>query len=96
MSTASKVAEHKAKHPELYCKHPRCLWRTGGGLCPRHTLSRSIPAETLPAETQETSCQQSQEAAEQRSREVITQPAICRCWACNLMSLTYDTDGNLD
>jgi hypothetical protein len=44
MSTASKVAEHKAKHPELYCKHPRCLWRTGGGLCPRH-----IPAETQEA-----------------------------------------------
>ena len=30
MSTASKVAQHKEDHPELYCLAPRCLWRTGG------------------------------------------------------------------
>jgi hypothetical protein len=36
MSTASKVAAHKEAHPELYCPHMRCLWRTGGPLCPRH------------------------------------------------------------
>lgn len=34
---AAKVAEHKRKHPELYCS--RCLWRTGGGDCPRHAKS---------------------------------------------------------
>lgn len=33
-SVAAKVREHKEKHPELYC--PKCLWRTGGGPCPRH------------------------------------------------------------
>jgi hypothetical protein len=36
MSTASKVAQHKAKHPELYCLAPRCLWRTDERYCPRH------------------------------------------------------------
>ena len=36
MTTQSKVAAHKAKHPELYCPRPRCLWHTLGGLCPRH------------------------------------------------------------
>ena len=37
--TASKVAEHKRRHPEYYCPVPRCLWRTGGGRCPRHQLA---------------------------------------------------------
>ena len=36
MRTAAKVAAHKEAHPELYCPEPRCLWRTGGGRCPRH------------------------------------------------------------
>jgi hypothetical protein len=36
MSTASKVAERKERHPELYCPKDRCLWHTGGGYCPRH------------------------------------------------------------
>lgn len=36
MSTASKVAQAKLDHPEDFCPHPRCLWRTSGGFCPRH------------------------------------------------------------
>ena len=36
MNTAAKVAEQKRQHPERYCPEPRCLWRTGGGWCPRH------------------------------------------------------------
>jgi hypothetical protein len=36
MSTAAKVALQKEKRPEMYCPVPRCLWRTGGGFCPRH------------------------------------------------------------
>lgn len=36
MSTASKTADRKAAHPELYCPHTRCLWNTGGALCHRH------------------------------------------------------------
>ena len=36
MSTASKVAAGKAARPDLYCPTDRCLWRTGGGHCPRH------------------------------------------------------------
>lgn len=53
MSTASKVAANKLKHPELYCPHPRCLWRTGGGRCPRHqvgTIARLDPAAGWPTE----------------------------------------------
>lgn len=36
MSTAAKVARHKQNNPALYCPTGRCLWRTGGGPCPRH------------------------------------------------------------
>lgn len=38
MSTAQKVAEHKAKHPKWYCPAANCLWRTRGNYtpCPRH------------------------------------------------------------
>lgn len=36
MSTASKVAQAKIDHPEDFCPHPRCLWRTFGGRCIRH------------------------------------------------------------
>ncbi len=36
MSTAAKVAQAKEKRPEQFCPVPRCLWRTGGGYCPRH------------------------------------------------------------
>ena len=35
-STAKKVREAKERHPELYCPEKDCLWRTGGGYCPRH------------------------------------------------------------
>jgi hypothetical protein len=35
-STAAKVRQAKEAHPELYCPNARCLWRTGGGHCPRH------------------------------------------------------------
>ena len=31
---AAKVAAHKKAHPDLYCS--KCLWKTGGGNCPRH------------------------------------------------------------
>lgn len=31
-----RVALDKAAHPERYCPVAKCLWRTGGGLCPRH------------------------------------------------------------
>jgi hypothetical protein len=30
------VAANKEEHPELYCPGRKCLWRTGGGYCPRH------------------------------------------------------------
>lgn len=36
MSIQAKVARDKELHPERYCPARRCLWRTGGGACPRH------------------------------------------------------------
>ena len=33
-STAMKVRQDKEKNPHLFCKN--CLWKTGGGQCPRH------------------------------------------------------------
>ncbi len=35
-STQVKVAQRKAQHPEEFCPASKCLWRTGGGYCPRH------------------------------------------------------------
>lgn len=44
MNTAAKVAKHKAEHPEMYCPHKRCLWRTGDGShCPRHKEKVDAP-----------------------------------------------------
>lgn len=36
MTIQAKVALDKERHPERYCPHKRCLWRTDGGYCPRH------------------------------------------------------------
>lgn len=52
MNTAARVALDKQKHPERFCKEPRCLWRVvkldhatqtfsprpdcPNGRCPRH------------------------------------------------------------
>ncbi len=33
---AASVAENKERNPGKYCPVNRCLWRTGGGYCPRH------------------------------------------------------------
>ena len=35
-SVAANVRRNKEKHPENFCPVKRCLWRTGGGLCPKH------------------------------------------------------------
>jgi hypothetical protein len=40
-SVAANVAAHKVAHPDLYCPARRCLWRTGGGRCPRHPMTAS-------------------------------------------------------
>ena len=45
MSTASKVAENKERYPDKYCPAPRCLWRTGGGRCPRHIVDTMTTAQ---------------------------------------------------
>ena len=45
MSTASKVAANKEHHPDKYCPVPRCLWRTGGGRCPRHIVDAMTTAQ---------------------------------------------------
>ena len=39
MRIAAKVAERKLYQPEKYCPHPKCLWKTVGGFCPRHDES---------------------------------------------------------
>ena len=40
---AAKVAESKRLHPDQFCSVERCLWRTGGGLCPRHSHLAGVP-----------------------------------------------------
>ncbi len=41
-SVAARVAKQKADRPDLYCPANRCLWRTGGGRCPRHGGSMEL------------------------------------------------------
>jgi hypothetical protein len=53
MSTASKVAADKEKHPEKYCPHVHCLWRTGGPLCARHAKALRTYVEPLQQLAQE-------------------------------------------
>jgi hypothetical protein len=38
-SVAASVAQNKERNPDKYCPVKKCLWRTGGGLCPRHATS---------------------------------------------------------
>ena len=58
-SVAANVARNKQKHPENYCPGYRCLWRTGGGYCPRHRReardgnSRNNPYPPIPRERNE-------------------------------------------
>lgn len=40
-SVQIKVALRKQEHPEEYCPVKKCLWRTGGGRCPRHQIKES-------------------------------------------------------
>jgi len=40
--TAVKVAKQKRERPEWYCPVKGCLWRTGGGYCPRHEAKDSF------------------------------------------------------
>lgn len=35
-SPAASVARSKELHPEAFCLHPRCLFRTPALYCPRH------------------------------------------------------------
>jgi hypothetical protein len=41
-SPAASVARSKELHPEAFCLHPRCLWRTDALYCPRHA-PRLVP-----------------------------------------------------
>lgn len=43
-----KVALRKQEHPEEYCPVKKCLWRTGGGRCPRHQQHFIVEHFTLP------------------------------------------------
>lgn len=41
MNTQVKVALEKQAHPERFCPHPKCLWRTEtGAQCIRHQPSQ--------------------------------------------------------
>ena len=36
-AVAKSVREHKERHPENFCRAPRCLWNTKrSGPCPKH------------------------------------------------------------
>jgi hypothetical protein len=43
-SVAKSARLDKEARPELYCPERRCLWRTGGGWCPRHRPTADLVA----------------------------------------------------
>ena len=43
MNIQAQVALDKERHPERYCPARRCLWRTGGERCPRHSTPDPDP-----------------------------------------------------
>lgn len=45
------AARAKERHPEAYCPEPRCLWRTGGGRCPRHPGPFVVTPKPIAPET---------------------------------------------
>lgn len=48
-ATAAAVAEQKRRHPEKFCPVDQCLWRTGGGRCPRHPASLAVELAEMEA-----------------------------------------------
>lgn len=48
-ATAAAIAEQKRRHPEKFCPVDRCLWRTGGGRCPRHPASLAVELAEMEA-----------------------------------------------
>lgn len=46
--TAAKVAQAKEKYPEKFCPERDCLWRTGGGRCPRHQHIADVRSGVAP------------------------------------------------
>jgi hypothetical protein len=48
-AVAAQVATHKRLYPERYCPVARCLWRTGGGYCPRHEPECGMACERIGA-----------------------------------------------
>jgi hypothetical protein len=59
MRVAASVAAAKERRPDQYCPKPRCLWRTGGGYCPRHAptcITCSGPIEPGLARLGSTTC----------------------------------------
>jgi hypothetical protein len=50
-SVNASVAASKVSYPDQFCPAHRCLWRTGGGRCPRHpdpSLPDTRPVDTRP------------------------------------------------
>jgi len=47
-SVQVKTAIEKRDHPEKFCPAKRCLWRTGGGYCPRHRHLAPAPTASTP------------------------------------------------
>jgi len=48
-STAALAAEAKRLHPDQFCPVARCLWRTGGGRCPRHPAPLAVELAEMEA-----------------------------------------------
>ena len=45
-TVAGAVRRAKEDRPERYCPAQNCLWRTGGGYCPRHKAPVPVPTVT--------------------------------------------------
>lgn len=61
MNIAAKVAQEKAAHPENFCSHKGCLWRTetsrGPNPCQKHPVENDARILQLIADLQAHICQ---------------------------------------
>lgn len=46
---AKAVRENKERHPELYCRDPRCLWALRSGPCRKHDTDEAAHQDAMNA-----------------------------------------------
>ena len=74
-STAKMVRESKERFPEQFCPVKNCLWRTGGGRCPRHPAPLAV--ELAEMEARDPKLKAAGERIEAFGRAIAAFPQLC-------------------